>query len=203
MFGCAVMTGTGAILNTARMPEGSSAAVVGLGGVGLAALLAARVLHAEPLIALDVHEHKLATARALGATVAFDANRADCIEQVRDATQGGVEFAFEMAGSTRALETAYRITRRGGTTVTAGLSHPAHDFCVRHVSLVTEERTIKGSYLGSCAPGRDIPRYVELYQSGRLPVDRLLSERFGLDEINTGFDRLAAGESLRQMVIFD
>ena len=119
---------------------------------------------------------------------------------MRDATQGGVEFAFEMAGSAKAMELAYRITRRGGTTVTAGLSHPQAMFSIPHVGIVAEERTIKGSYLGSCVPARDIPRYIEWFQAGRLPVDRLLSESITLDEINEGFDRLAAGTTLRQTV---
>ncbi len=113
---------------------------------------------------------------------------------------GGVDYAFEMAGSSRALELAYRITRRGGTTVSAGLPHPQQQFSLQHVSLVAEERTLKGSYLGSCVPERDIPRYIEWYRAGRLPVDRLLSERIRLADINAAFDRLAAGASIRQVV---
>jgi alcohol dehydrogenase len=108
-----------------------------------------------------------------------------------------------MAGSTRALELAYRITARGGTTVSAGLPHPQQQFCVQHVSLVAEERTLKGSYLGSCVPTRDIPHYIDWYRAGRLPVDRLLSERLRLDDINAAFDRLGAGESIRQVVEID
>jgi alcohol dehydrogenase len=105
-----------------------------------------------------------------------------------------------MAGSARALELAYRITRRGGTTVTAGLPHPQQQASFSHVSLVAEERTLKGSYLGSCVPERDIPQYIEWYRAGRLPVDRLLSERIRLDDINGAFDRLAAGASIRQVI---
>ena len=90
--------------------------------------------------------------------------------------------------------------RSGGTTVTAGLSHPQSMFSIPHVGIVAEERTIKGSYLGSCVPARDIPRYVEWYQAGKLPVDKLLSETIALEEINAGFDRLASGETLRQTI---
>jgi alcohol dehydrogenase len=108
-----------------------------------------------------------------------------------------------MAGSARALELAYRITARGGTTASAGLSHPQQQFSLQHLGLVAEERTLKGSYLGSCVPSRDIPRYIEWYRAGRLPVDRLLSERLRLDDINAAFDRLAAGESIRQVVEID
>ncbi len=203
LFGCAVITGVGAVVNTAAMPHGASAAIVGLGGVGLAALLAARMLDAEHIVAVDMNERKLAVARELGATATVNAADPDAAERIREITGGGVACAFEMAGSTRALELAYRITARGGTTVSAGLPHPSQQFSVQHVSLVAEERTLKGSYLGSCVPTRDIPRYIEWYRAGRLPVDRLLSERLPLEDINAAFDRLAAGESIRQVVEID
>ena len=147
-----------------------------------------------------INEAKLVTARALGATATVNAADPDCVERVRALSGGGVAYAFEMAGSARALELAYRITRRGGTTVSAGLPHPQHQVALSHVSLVAEERTLKGSYLGSCVPERDIPQYIEWYRTGRLPVDKLLSERIRLDELNAAFDRLAAGASIRQVV---
>ena len=203
LFGCAVITGVGAVVNTGAMPRGASAAVVGLGGVGLAALLAARMLEAPQLVAIDVNERKLAVARVLGATATVNAAAPDAAEQVRELTKGGVEFAFEMAGAARALELAYRITARGGTTVSAGLSHPDQRFSLPHLGLVADERTLRGSYLGSCVPPRDIPRYIDWYRAGTLPVDRLLSERIRLDDINAAFDRLAAGESIRQVVEID
>ena len=200
VFGCAVITGTGAVINTADLPLHRSVAVIGLGGVGLAALLGARVREAQTIVAVDLSEKKLSLAKSLGATHTFDAASGDVVEAIRAATKGGVEYAFEMAGSVKAMELAYKITRRGGTTVTAGLSHPQAMFSVPHVGIVAEERTIKGSYLGSCVPARDIPRYVEWYQQGKLPVDRLLSETIALEEINAGFDRLASGETLRQTI---
>jgi alcohol dehydrogenase len=203
LFGCAVITGVGAVVNTAAMPPGASAAVVGLGGVGLAALLAARMLEAPQLVAVDMNERKLAVARELGATATVNAASPDAAEQIRELTGGGAAFAFELAGSPRALELAYRGTARGGTTVSAGLSHPQQQFTLPHLGLVAEERTLKGSYLGSCVPARDIPRYIEWYRAGRLPVDRLLSERLRLDGINAAFDRLAAGESVRQVLELD
>ena len=201
VFGCAVITGTGAVINTADLRPHSSVAVAGLGGVGLAALLGARLREAHTLVALDLSEDKLALARELGATHTFNAADPHVVEAVRDATRGGVDVAFEMAGSVKAMELCYRVTRRGGTTVTAGLSHPSAMFSVPHVGIVAEERTIKGSYLGSCVPSRDIPRYIEWYQQGKLPVDRLLSETLRLEDINTGFDRLARGEGVRQVVL--
>jgi alcohol dehydrogenase len=203
LFGCAVITGVGAVVNTAAMPRLSTLAVVGLGGVGLAALLAGRMLEATTIVAIDLNEDKLAKARELGATHTVNAADPEVVEQVREASNGGVAYAFEMAGSARALELAYRVTRRGGTTVSAGLPHPQQSVAFSHVSLVAEERTLKGSYLGSCVPERDIPRYIEWYRAGRLPVDRLLSERIRLEDINGAFDRLAAGASIRQVIEID
>ena len=200
LFGCAVTTGVGAVVNTAALREGARVAVVGLGGVGLAAVLGALALNASELIAIDLSDDKLALARAFGATHTCNASEPGVEERVRELTHGGVDAAFEMAGSTRALDLAYRITRRGGTTVTAGLSHPSAQFSIPHLGLVAEERTLKGSYLGSCTPERDIPRYIEWYQEGRLPVDRLLSGRLTLEDINAGFDALAEGRSVRQVI---
>ncbi|MHB8766855.1 MAG: zinc-dependent alcohol dehydrogenase family protein [Deferrisomatales bacterium] len=202
LFSCAVITGVGAVVNTAQVPAGSSVAVVGLGGTGLAALLGARAAGARTVVGVDRLASKLALARELGADAAFLAEAPEVVEQVRSATGGGVDFAFECAGEAAAMELAYRITRRGGTTVSSGLSHPAEEFRVQHVNLVAEERTIKGCYLGSCVPGRDIPRYVELYRAGRLPVDRLISRRIGLGDLNEAFDRLAEGEVVRQIITF-
>ncbi len=200
LFGCAVITGVGAVVNTAKVQTGSTVAVVGLGGVGLNALLGAGVASAQRIVAIDILEDKLDLARQLGATDTFNAGDADCADQVREATAGGVDYAFEMAGSVQAMELAYRITRRGGTTVSAGLSHPDKKFAFQHVNLVVEERTILGSYVGSCIPARDIPRFVSLYKQGRLPVNRLLSDSIGFDGLNAAFDRLASGHTVRQIL---
>ena len=177
-------------------------AVLGLGGVGLNALLAAVASGAREVVAIDLNDDKLQLARELGATLTVNARDADAAEQVRSATKGGVDFAFEMAGSIQAMELAYRITRRGGTTITAGLPNPAHLFSFSPVSLVGEERTLRGSYIGSSGPVRDIPRYVDLYRRGKLPVNRLMGEQLALADINAGFDRLATGHSLRDVVVF-
>jgi alcohol dehydrogenase len=201
LFGCAVLTGVGAVVNTARVPAGAAVAVVGLGGVGLNALLACRLIGAAEIVAVDLQDDKLALARQLGASHTVNAGDQDCVDQVRAATDGGVDFAFEMVGSVRAMDVAYRITRRGGTTVSAGLSHPTHDFSLKHVSLVAEERTIKGSYVGSCVPVRDVPRFVTLYRDGQLPVDRVMGEHIGLEDLNAAFDRLASGQTVRQILI--
>ena len=122
------------------------------------------------------------------------------IPDIKDATNGGVDFAFEMAGAGGALETAYRVTRRGGTTVTASLPHPDARWPMPATNLVAEERTLKGSYIGSCIAARDVPRFIQLFEQGRLPVTALLSERLTLDQINEGFDRLATGHTVRQII---
>lgn len=201
LFGCAVLTGVGAVINTAGVKAGQNVAVIGLGGVGLSSVLGAVAAGANRIVAIDLSEDKLALARALGATDSFNASNPDCMEAVRAATSGGVDFAFELAGSVKAMDLAYKITRRGGTTVTAGLPPPGHMFQVPQVSLVAEERTIKGSYIGTCVPMRDIPRYVALYRQGRLPVKRLMSGHLKLDDINEGFDKLQAGEVVRQVIV--
>lgn len=200
LFGCAVLTGVGAVLNTAGIRPGSTVAVVGLGGVGLNALLGARLAGARRIVAIDMLDDKLALARQLGATDTFSAADPDCAAKVREATGGGVEAAIEAAGVVPALELAWAITRRGGVTVTAGLAHPEKKLAIPQVQIVAEERTLKGSYMGSCVPVRDIPRYVELLRAGRLPVDALLSEHVPLDAINEALDRLADGRTVRQIV---
>ena len=200
LFGCAVLTGVGAVVNTARLQAGASVAVIGLGGVGLCSLLGALAAGAREILAIDLADDKLAFARQLGATATFSARDPDCADQVRAATGGGVECALELAGSVRALELAYRITRRGGTTVTGGLPPPTATMPLAAVSLVAEERTLKGSYIGTAVPSRDIPRFIQLYRRGRLPVDRLMSGTLTLDEINLGFDRLREGTAIRQIV---
>lgn len=203
LIGCAVLTGAGAVFNTGDVKPGGSTAVVGLGGVGLAALIGAVAAGAETIVAVDRLDSKLAFARELGATHTFNSDDPDVVAKVREATRGGVEAALEFAGSVKALEFAYAITRRGGTTITAGLPHPKAMLSLPAVSLVAEERTLKGSYIGSGVPSRDIPRFLGLYKRGKLPVDRLLTHRLKLQDINEGFDRLADGSAVRQIVEFD
>ena len=201
LFGCAVLTGVGAAVNTARIKPGQSVAVVGLGGVGLAALMGAKAAGAARIVAVDLSPDKLALAAELGATDCLDARDSAAVTAFAK-ERGGSDVALEMAGSIPALELAFELTRRGGTTVTAGLPPPGATLPLSVVRLVAEERTLKGSYIGSCVPRRDIPRYIDLYRAGRLPVDRLMSGLLKPDQINAGFDRLAAGTAVRQIVQF-
>lgn len=201
LFGCAVLTGVGAVVNTAAIRAGQSVAVVGLGGVGLAAVLGARAAGAAAIVAVDPIEEKRKLALELGATHTIDPREGKAVAFVKGETSGGVDAAIELAGSVPALDFAYGITRRGGTTVTGGLANPTRKLELQQVSLVAEERTLKGSYVGSCVPVRDIPRYIAMFRAGLLPVDKLMSGSGPLEEINEAFDGLAAGTTVRHVIL--
>jgi len=200
LFGCSVMTGVGAVVNTARIRAGDSVAIVGLGGVGLSAVLGAKLSGAETIIAIDRDIAKLEVARRVGATHAICARDADCIQQVLDLTGGGVDYAFELAGSVDAMATAYGVVQYGGSVVVAGLPPLNAAFSVNQCDLVGQEKSIRGSYMGSCVPVRDIPRFIRLYKEGRLPVDRLIDGHIGFAELNAGFDKLQDVKAIRQIL---
>ncbi len=199
VFGCAALTGVGAALNAAEVKPGESVAIFGLGGVGLSALLGAKLAGAAQIIAVDPVPSKRSLALELGATVALDGGD-DTVSAIVEASDGGVHKAIETAGSARVLEAAYSATRRGGTTVTVGLPHPDDELRIKAVSLVAEEKTLRGSYLGSGNPAVMLPQLFAHWQAGDLPVERLITHRLTLDEINDGFDRLASGEAVRQII---
>jgi alcohol dehydrogenase len=198
LFGCAVLTGVGAVLNTAGVRPGQSVAVFGLGGVGLATVMGASVASAHPIVAVDPVEAKRKAALQLGATAAFSPEEAEAA--IKALTGGGVEVGFEAAGVPAVLEAAFRATRRGGTTVAMGLPHPAKTLTLPALAFAGEGRTLVGSYMGSAAPQRDIPRYVALWKAGRMPVDRLLSATMPLERINDAFEALAEGLAVRQVL---
>jgi alcohol dehydrogenase len=200
LFGCAVMTGVGSAVNSAHITLGSTVAVIGLGGVGLAALLGVIAAGAERVVAIDTSNTKLDFARSLGATDTFNALDEGVVDAIRDATKGGVDVVLEMAGASAALDLGYKITRRGGQLVTAGLPPPHALFSIPAVTLVAEEKTIRGSYMGSGVPVRDVPRYIELFRRGKLPVDKLVTHRLPLEDINIGMDRLKQGAAIRQII---
>jgi alcohol dehydrogenase len=202
LFGCAAITGVGAVINTARVEPGTAVAIWGLGGVGLSAVMGARLAGAWPIIAVDLLPAKLELARELGATALVDASQSDPVEAVRELTGGGAQYVFEVVGSERALAQAYAATRRGGTTITVGLPGPQRMLSVPAVSITAEERTIKGSFMGSAVPRRDIPRLLALHAAGLLPVEKLLTRTIALEQINQGFDDLASGAAVRQLIRF-
>lgn len=199
LFGCAVLTGVGAVMNTAAVRPGESLVVYGLGGVGLSSLLGAVAAGANPIIAVDPLEEKRNLALELGATAAVAP--ADAAQAIADLTGGGADVAIETAGKAAVLAAAYKSTRRGGRTITVGLPNPAEMLSFPAVSLVAEGKTLMGSYMGSAIPARDVPRYIALWRAGRLPVHRLLSGTAPLSEINRLMDDLAAGRVIRQVVL--
>ena len=200
IFGCAVVTGVGAVLNTAQVPPGGQMAVVGLGGVGMNALLGGVVAGAERIVAIDINPEKLRIARELGATDTFLAGNEDVVAEVKQATGGGLDYVIETAGSIPAMALAYAVTARGGMVVSAGLPASTAQFSYLHGALVSDEKSIRGSYMGSCVPRRDIPRLINLYKRGKLPVQKLRSGFIGFEQINEGFDNLADGSVLRQVL---
>lgn len=195
VLGCAVLTGGGAVLNAGRPSPGQTVAVVGLGGVGMAALLTALALDDLTVVAVDAVEAKLALARELGAARAL--SPAEAVESGLRAP-----VVIEAAGNVRALETAIALTEAGGRTVTVGLPAPDARASFSPTALVAEGRSIIGSYLGSAVPERDIPVFVDLWRRGRLPVERLVSSEIALDDINAGMDALASGAAVRQIIRF-
>jgi len=199
LFGCAILTGAGSVLETASVRPGESAAVFGLGGVGLAAIMGAVVAGANAIVGVDPVAERRALALELGATAVFAPEEAE--EAIRDLTGGGARYTFETAGKAAAFETAYRSTARGGTTVAVGLPHPESTVSLSTASVVAEGRTIVGSYMGSTAPQRDVPRLMALWAAGRLPVERLHSGSIRLADVNEGMDALASGRAVRQVIV--
>jgi alcohol dehydrogenase len=203
VFGCAALTGLGAVFNAARVTPGSSVAIFGAGGVGLMALLGALAAGGTPTIVVDPLASKRELASELGATATFDPTAGNVHKQIA-AYLGtpGVEFAIEAAGSAPAFEAAIASTAPGGTAVAIGLSRRGASVAVNYGALVLGEKTIRGSFMGSSVARRDIPRYVALWRAGRLPVERLITHSLALDGLNAGFDRLANGEAVRQICRF-
>lgn len=193
LLGCAVLTGGGAVRNASRVRAGERIAVVGLGGVGMAALLVALGLDDVEVAAVDPVEAKRDAALALGAAGACEPEAAEV---------GAFDVVIEAAGSARAFETAYRMLGPGGRLVTVGLPAPGAMATIAPLDLVAGGRSIIGSYLGSAVPRRDIPVFVEMWRAGRLPVERLVSHHIGLDDLNAGLDRLASGAAIRQVITF-
>lgn len=198
LFGCAVLTGAGAVVNSAAVRPGETVLVYGLGGVGLSALLAARASGAGMIVAVDPSAAKRAIATDLGA-VALPPDDVAGIAAAFPA--GGADVVVETVGKAAVLKAAYAAARRGGRIVTVGLPNPAEMLDLPAISLVAEGKSLIGSYMGSAVPARDIPRYIAMWRAGRLPVERLLTSISPMAEINRLLDGLADGEAIRQVMI--
>lgn len=201
MFGCAVVTGAGAVFNAARVRPGQNVAVFGLGGVGLNSVMAAKISGASEIIGIDIHDSKFPLAMELGCTRTISALDPKLVEMVNDLTQGGVDFAFEISGSKPAMASANAITRKGGEVICVGLGASNDLYQYAHAALVAEEKAFRGSLMGSGVAERDVPIYLKYYQEGRLPVDRLKSGTMGFDDLNLALDRLERGEVVRQVLL--
>lgn len=199
LFGCAVMTGAGAVLNTAMVRPGESVAIFGLGGVGLAAIMGASLVSAFPIIAVDPVRSKRDKAMELGATHVLEP--AEAHDEIEALCAGGVDYAFEAVGNAEVLRNAWDATTVGGMTVSVGLAHPSQELRLSAAKTVAEGRTLVGSYLGDSAPEVDIPRFARLWRAGKLPIEKLQSAELGLNQINGGLEALASGDALRQMII--
>jgi Zn-dependent alcohol dehydrogenase len=201
LMGCAVMTGVGAVVNTARVRPGDTVAVVGCGGVGLNVVQGARIAGAAAIVAVDVVAAKLQLARELGATHAVDASSADPVSAVHELVPGGVDFAFEALGRPQTIETAIALTGRGGEAILIGMSPPDARVPLDTLTTTLEERCVRGSWYGSCVPLRDLPFLVDLYRDGRLRLDPLIT-RCTLDDVNDAFARMEAGETARSVIVY-
>jgi S-(hydroxymethyl)glutathione dehydrogenase / alcohol dehydrogenase len=203
LIGCGVTTGLGAALNTVRIPAGASVAIIGCGGVGLAALQGARIVGAGKIIAIDTQQWKFDLARKLGATDCVNAKDDDPVAAVQGLTGGGADFVFECLGSIPTVQQAVAMTGRGGTAVLVGVVPIAQQVPISAADVTLQEKHITGSYMGSNRFRFDMPKYVDFYLDGRLRLDEMISSRIPISEINTAFDRMRKGEAARQVIVFD
>jgi len=203
LVSCAVTTGVGAVFNTARVAPGSSVAVLGCGGVGLNVIQGAAIAGAERIIAIDTMPEKLEMAKTFGATETLLAKRdEDLGRTLRKMTAGGPDYAFECVGSGELAGAAYRAIRRGGLAVVVGVAKPGDSTSIRTMTLPFEEKTLTGSYFGSCVPRIDFPRMLHLYMAGRLKLDELITRRYRIDEAPQAFADLESGKNARGVIVF-
>ncbi len=202
LIGCGVTTGVGAALNTARVEPGSMVAVFGCGGVGLSAIQGARIAGARMIIGVDVHDHKLETAYELGATHTINGARKDAVNEIRELTNGGVDYAFEAIGLKVAAEQCFKALRPGGTATIIGMI-PLGQKVELDGSAFLSEKKIQGSSMGSNRFKVDMPKYIDFYMQGRLKLDEMITRRMPLEDLNEAFRAMKAGEVARQVLVFN
>lgn len=201
MFGCAALTGMGAVLNTARMAPGQSLIVFGLGAVGLTAIMAAAQIAGTRVIAIDPNSDKHALALAVGASAVGTPEQAAAL--VAEHAGDGVDLAVEAVGSARVMEAALALVTRGGALVSVGLPHPEQQLGVQALQFAGMGKRLLGSYMGDAVPARDIPAYIELWRAGLLPMELLHSDTVTLDEVNEALDALEEGRVVRRIIALD
>ncbi len=200
--GCAVATGVGAVVNTARVKAGSSAAVIGCGGIGLCAILGCKLAGCDPIIAIDVVERKLEFARQLGATRTINATQEDVVKRLRALTGDGPDYIFDSVGSPTTVPQALQGVRPAGTAVVVGLHAAKAEVPIPAGPLVLQNKRLLGSFVGTIKPHLDLPRLVELYRAKKLPLDDLITKRYSLDETAQAFADMEAGSLARGVIVF-
>jgi S-(hydroxymethyl)glutathione dehydrogenase/alcohol dehydrogenase len=203
LVSCAVMTGVGAVFNTAKVEPGSRTAVFGIGGVGLSVVQGCATAGAEMVVAVDTNESKLAMAREFGATHTINLSEVDDAAKAIRKLTGGVDYAFECVGAGTVVEQAYKTLGRGGTAVVVGVSEPKDKTSITTLSLPADERVLRGSWLGSARPVYDFPRILGLYKAGRIKLDELVTRTYTIDEATQAFDDMVAGKNARGVIVFD
>jgi S-(hydroxymethyl)glutathione dehydrogenase/alcohol dehydrogenase len=201
LIGCGVTTGLGAVFNTAKIEPGSTVAVVGAGGVGLAAIQGAAIAGAGRVIAVDMSDQKLELAKSLGATDGVNASTGNPVEQVRELTDGGVDYSFEAIGLKQTTEQCWQMLKNGGTATIIGMI-PIGTMVELHGVDFLFEKKIQGSNMGSNRFRVDMPRYVEFYLNGKLNLDDMVSQRIKLEQVNDAFDAMLKGEVARSVIEF-
>ncbi|MGD9764386.1 MAG: Zn-dependent alcohol dehydrogenase [Candidatus Binatia bacterium] len=203
LLGCAVMTGVGAVINSAQVRPGDTVAVFGCGGVGLNVIQGAALAGAARIIAVDLFDAKLEMARAFGATDVVNGKNADAADAVRELTGGlGVDYAFEVIGQPAAVVQAFQSLQRGGKVIAVGVPGMGQEYAVHGFSVVLEEKSIIGSLYGSANLRRDLAMLIELYMNKKLKIDELISRRIGIDDVNGAFDAMQNGEVARSVITF-
>lgn len=204
LVGCAVMTGVGAAINTARVHPGSTVAVIGAGGVGLNVMQGAQLAGATSIIAIDVNQSKLKRARAFGATHIVNAAETDAVAAVRELTRGiGADFSFEAVGRPETMRQSWEMAHPGGTVVMVGISPEGSELSLPANRVVREERRLMGSFYGGARPHIDMPMILELYMAGKLKLDELATHHFSLDQINEAVHSLESGEAIRPVIVYE
>ena len=202
LVSCGVMTGVGAVFNTARVLAGSSAVVFGAGGVGLNAIQGCAIAGATTIIAVDTQDHKLEMAKSFGATHTLNAKKEEnIVRSLKKLTGGGPDYAFECIGLGSVVADAYRALRKGGTAVVIGVARAEDTTSIRTASLTFEEKTLTGSYFGSARPRADFPMLIEMYRSGKLKLDELITRTYPIDQAPQAFEDLAAGKNARGVIV--
>lgn len=203
VIGCAVATGVGAVINTARAKVGLPAAVIGSGGIGLSAIQGCKLAGCNPIIAVDVMDSKLSFARQLGATHTINAGETDAVEALRVLTNGGPEYVFDSVGSAITVPQALEAARPGGAAIIIGLHAGKIPVPISCLTLVLQNKRLLGSFVGSIRPRLDLPMLIDLYRAGKLQLDDLITKRYPLDDLPQAFDDMVAGNIARGVLVFE